>query len=91
MQRLPKFIDEALLAKRLKTPYAIEAYDKLIIGGQIKKLRKRGGMTQRALATQLHTTQSVIARMEGGKQNFTLRTLIHIGFIFNKQLYFRFQ
>ena len=91
MGKIPEFADEALLAKRLKTPFAVEAYDKLNLGGQIKKLRQKAGMTQQALAMKLYTTQSVIARMEAGKQNFTLRTLIHIGFIFNKKLYFRFE
>lgn len=91
MEKLPEFADEHILARRLKTPFAVESYDKLILGMQIKKLRHNARMTQQAVAAKLHTTQSVIARMETGKQNFTLRTLIHIGFIFNKKLWFRFE
>ncbi len=36
--KLPKFADEILLALKLKSPLALEEYEKLYIGAQIKKL-----------------------------------------------------
>ncbi len=45
------------------------------IGAFIKSLRERKGMTQGALAESLGTSQSAVARMEAGKQNFTTKEL----------------
>ena len=41
MGRLPKFADEILLALKLKSPLALEEYEKFYIGGQIKKIRRK--------------------------------------------------
>lgn len=41
----------------------------------IKKLREERGMTQKAFAESIQTTQSVIARIENGKQNVTVEQL----------------
>lgn len=48
------------------------------IGAFIKNLRERKGMTQGALADALGTSQSAIARMESGKQNFTTKELAKV-------------
>lgn len=45
------------------------------IGAFIKNLREGRGMTQSALAEALGTSQSAVARMEAGKQNFTTKEL----------------
>lgn len=90
MDKLPKFPQESALAQSLKTFLAVEAYEKLSIGETIKKLRKKQGLTQKGLAIKLGTTQSVIARMENGKQNFTLATLLSIAHFLGKKLSIRF-
>jgi DNA-binding XRE family transcriptional regulator len=38
-------------------------------------LRKRRGLTQQALARKMGTSQAKVARIEGGRENVTLRTL----------------
>ncbi len=48
------------------------------IGAFIKQLREERGLTQAAFAEQLKTTQSAIARMENGEQNFTTETLAKV-------------
>jgi UDP-N-acetylglucosamine 1-carboxyvinyltransferase len=48
------------------------------IGVFIKELRERKGMTQGALAEALGTSQSAVARMESGKQNFTTKELVKL-------------
>jgi ribosome-binding protein aMBF1 (putative translation factor) len=71
-------LDELHL-KWLKRPKYKKAYDNLeeeyaIIGAMLDA-RSRAGMTQAQLARKLKTTQSAIARLEGGKGNPSLQTL----------------
>lgn len=82
--------DERLLAAHLKTPDALETYEKLIIGMQIKKWRQRARFTQKELAKKLKTTQSVIARIEAGKQNLSIRVLVHIAVALSRKLHIKF-
>lgn len=89
--RLPKFTEERFLAEKLKTPEAIEEFEKISLGEQLKKLRLRANIKQSELAKALKTTQSAIARIENGKQNLTLRTLIHLSVLLGKKLIIRFQ
>ena len=90
MEKLPKFPDERLLTESLKSPQAMERYEKLALGYQIKKLRKKLGLKQATLAKKLKTSQSAVARMEGGKQNITLGLLVKLSFILGKRLHVRF-
>jgi len=90
MQKLPRFEEEKHLAEVLRTPSAQESYEKLLLGAAIRKMREKAGMKQAALAKKLKTSQSAVARMEAGKQNFTLRTLIHLAFAFNKKISVKF-
>lgn len=87
MKRLPSFENERFLAERLKTPDAQTTYEKIIIGGQLKKWRKKLGLTQKELAKKMKTTQSVIARMEAGRQNFCIQTLVTLAFVLGKKLH----
>lgn len=90
MSRLPKFADEILLTFKLKSPSALEKYEKIYIGAQIKKIRRKAGMKQLEFARKLKTSQSVIARIENGKQNLTLKTLTLIAYTFGKKLLIKF-
>lgn len=83
-------MSETLLALKLKSPAALEKYEKIYIGGQIKKMRRKIGMKQLELAGKLKTSQSVIARIENGKQNLTLKTLIVIAHVLGKKLLVKF-
>lgn len=49
------------------------------IGKFISNLREERGMTQGELAKSLRTSQSAVARMESGEQNFTTEMLSKIG------------
>lgn len=49
------------------------------IGLFIKELRKERGLTQKQFAQLLETSQSAVARMERGGQNFTTKELVKIG------------
>ncbi len=56
------------------------------IGKRIAQYREEKSITQQELAKLLRTSQSAIARMERGEQNFSTKTLLKIGKIFKKEL-----
>nr|AKQ02641.1 Xre family transcriptional regulator [uncultured Parcubacteria bacterium Rifle_16ft_4_minimus_37658]AKQ05665.1 Xre family transcriptional regulator [uncultured Parcubacteria bacterium Rifle_16ft_4_minimus_23641] len=75
-----KVVDfQKYLASELKNPKIRKYYNEygkqLEIAYQILLLRKQEGISQSELAQKIGTTQSNIARMEQGKQNFTTETL----------------
>ncbi len=55
---------------------AADAYKK--IGLLIRELRRQRGLTQRAFAQALNTSQSAVARMEKGEQNLSTAQLLKI-------------
>lgn len=62
----------------------------LEIAYQISQLRKKTKISQVELAKRMGTTQSNIARMEAGQQNFTTNTLSKIAMAFNYNLKINF-
>jgi len=56
------------------------------IGRFIKNLREAKGLTQKEFAERLGTTQSGVARMENGTQNFTTETLEKVSAVLNKKV-----
>jgi UDP-N-acetylglucosamine 1-carboxyvinyltransferase len=56
------------------------------IGYFIKKLRESKGLTQGDFAKSLKTTQSAVARIEGGKQNLTLEQLAKISDVLERNI-----
>lgn len=56
------------------------------IGFFIKELRERRNMTQEAFAKELETSQSAVARMEKGEQNFSTEILGKISEVLNHQI-----
>jgi len=81
---------QSYLKENLKNPSFKKYFDEfgkqLEIAYQISELRKRRKMSQSDLARILGTTQSNIARMEAGQQNFTTITLQKIAEAFNCDL-----
>ncbi|HMO79123.1 MAG TPA: UDP-N-acetylglucosamine 1-carboxyvinyltransferase [Candidatus Paceibacterota bacterium] len=60
--------------------------DQIKIGELIKNIRKSKGMTQSEFAKALKTSQSAVARMENGGQNFTTHELAKISEVLNRQI-----
>jgi len=79
-----------VLKEELKNPEFKRLFDEygrqLEISYQILQLRKREKMSQAKLAKKIGTTQSNVARMESGKQNFTIDLLDKIARAFNAEL-----
>lgn len=62
-----------------------ESY-KIKVAYEILKLRQESKMSQEVLAKKIGTTQSVVARMEAGRQNFSIDTLQKIARAFDKDI-----
>lgn len=56
------------------------------IGKFITILRKQANVTQKDLAKELGTSQSAVARMERGEQNFSTKMLFKISKVLNKEV-----
>ena len=79
------YLKENLKDSQLKKHF--DEYGKqLEIAYQILDLRKKRKMSQLDLASIIGTTQSNVARMEAGQQNFTTITLQKIAEAFNCDL-----
>ncbi len=61
------------------------AQARLNVALEITKERERAGLSQKQLASKLKTTQSVISRIEGGKQNVSLELLQRLAEAFGKR------
>ena len=85
---------EQYLAQQMKNKAFKKAYEKegqrLEIAYKILQLRRKQKLSQKELARKLDTTQSVIARMETGNQNFTTDTLQKIASVFKCDLKIEF-
>ena len=88
---IKKLIDfQAHLAEKLRDPQFKKYYDEygrqLEIAYQILQLRKKAKLSQTELARKIGTTQSNVARIETGRQNFTTGILVKIAWALNKDL-----
>jgi ribosome-binding protein aMBF1 (putative translation factor) len=65
-----------VLVEKLKNPRFKKLYDEhgrqLELAYSLLQLRKKKKISQAALAAKIGTTQSNIARLESGRQNFTI-------------------
>lgn len=83
------------LQEFLKSPENKKLYDdygrQLEISYSLLQMRKRKKMSQSQVAKKVGTTQSNIARMEAGNQNFSVNTLDKLARVFGKQLEVNFR
>jgi len=83
-----------LLKKELKNPEFKKLYDEygrqLEISYQILQLRKAKKISQADLAQKIGSTQSNVARLEGGNQNFTIKLLDKVANALDAKLTIKF-
>ncbi len=77
MDELQKHIQESMADPEFQKAWR-ETEPEYELTRQIIALRLRKGLTQQELARRVGTTQSVIARIESGGQNLSIRTLTKI-------------
>jgi len=82
------------LQKELKNPEFKRLFDEygkqLEIAYQILQLRKKKKLSQVQLAKKIGTTQSNVARMEAGKQNFSTDMLVKVAQALGRELEVKF-
>lgn len=92
-QKLTNYEQYAL--ELLKSPGNKKMYDEygrqLELSYSLLQLRKKKKMSQAQLAKKIGSTQSNIARMEAGKQNFSIATLGKIAEALHKRLDIQFK
>ncbi len=85
---------EQYLQEQLKIPEFKRLFDEygkqLEIAYQILQLRKKKKLSQVQLARKIGTTQSNVARMEAGKQNFSTDTLVRVAQALGRELEVKF-
>lgn len=83
------------LEKYHRDPKALALFNEygkqLEIAYQLLRLRKKQQLSQAEVAKKLGTTQGNVARMEGGRQNFSVATLVKLAEIFGKDLVVSFK
>jgi len=88
IKQLTSFDD--VLAEKLKNPEYKKAFDiavkRLELAHEIMRGREKAKMTQAEFAKELKTSQSFVARMEGGTQNITIDVLFRVADLLSKKL-----
>ena len=78
---------EEYLKEQFKNPKFKKEYEKyslrIKLAYEMFQLRKKRKMSQLELAKKIGTTQSVVARMEAGEQNFSIDTLSNVANVLN--------
>jgi transcriptional regulator with XRE-family HTH domain len=81
--------------RRMKSPAARAGYERARVayevGRMVRELREARGLSQRALAERMGTTQSVVGRLEAGGSRPTIATLERVAHALGLRLEVHFQ
>jgi ribosome-binding protein aMBF1 (putative translation factor) len=81
--------------RRIEKPAIRATYEKARLayelGRQVRELRQSHGLSQRELAERMHTTQSVIARLEAGGSKPSISTLERVAKALGASIDIRFR
>jgi len=72
-------------SKKFQESYNEESV-RLSIANQIREMRHKQKLTQKAVAEKANMPQSVIARIESGTHSYSLGTLQRIAYAFKKEI-----
>lgn len=86
-----KRLKEDLKDSRFKELFQ-EEYNKLQVGLKLTELREQAGLTQKALANRIHTSQQAVSRLESGSYTgYTLSILEKIALALGRTLDIKFR
>jgi ribosome-binding protein aMBF1 (putative translation factor) len=81
--------------RRIEKPAVRASYEKARLayelGRQVRELRQSHGLSQREVAERMHTTQSVIARLEAGGSKPSISTLERVAKALGASIDIRFR
>ena len=73
--KLDDYINERISREGISEEDFWEGFEDYKIGLFLRELREKSGMTQEELANKIHTTKSVISRMENHSEDIKLSTI----------------
>ncbi len=73
--RLDDYVNDRLKKENVSHEEFWKGYEDYKIGAYLKEMRKENGLTQSEMAKKIHTTSSVISRMENHAEDIKLSTI----------------
>lgn len=73
--RLEDYVNDRLQKENVSHEEFWKGYEDFKIGAYLKEMRKENGLTQSEMAKKIHTTSSVISRMENHAEDIKLSTI----------------
>lgn len=73
--KLDDYVSERLNTENISHKEFWKGYEEFKIGAYLKEMRKENGLTQTDMAKKIHTTNSVISRMENHAEDIKLSTI----------------
>lgn len=73
--RLEDYVNDRLQKENISHKEFWKGYEDFKIGAYLKEMRKENGLTQSEMAKKIHTTSSVISRMENHAEDIKLSTI----------------
>jgi len=73
--KLNDYIDKRIEKEEITKEEFWEGYEDFKIGVFLREAREKSGLTQEELANRIHTTKSVISRMENHSEDIKLSTI----------------
>ena len=86
MIKFNDYIDEKLKSNPRLSKNFWEGYEKFKIGVLLREARIESGLSQEELAKKIHTTKSVISRIENHAEDIRLSTLDKFAKALNKEI-----
>lgn len=83
---LDDYISDRIKKEGISKESFWEGYDDFKIGAFLKGAREQNGLTQQELANRIHTTKSVISRMENHSEDIKLSTLEKVAKALGKEI-----
>lgn len=83
---LDNYIDDRLKNEDVSHESFWEGYEDFKIGAFLKEAREENGLTQSELAARIHTTKSVISRIENHSEDIKLSTIERVAKALGKKV-----
>lgn len=83
---LDNYVGERLGSEKITHDEFWFGYEDFKIGAFLKEAREQSGMTQAELAIKIHTTKSVISRMENHSEDIKLSTIEKVASALGKKV-----